>query len=522
MELTIFNNILFNELRPWQKENCQGNSFSTMVQYLGKADPTNSKDLFSRIKTLVKDYPPLLIFNENYLGLTENQLFRPLYEFQIPAHFNAATEYYAELLKLESARILNNVIAAVNETDNAIDKHFRANTAWKNLRYVAVMASAELTERGLTSIPEYKFTSTPTPDESAKRNTHFVLYLLKQYSTRLFFEIQILFKDHLQTIESPDHFYLHTLKQPVPVADPLTFTPHYYKNQAQQIISFQSYNEEATTQLLKEVINNLPISSNDTINIIGALENFIFVNQFNIKSKNGNFESLATPAKSNDLYKKINKPILSQIKNKVYGHQRLEIIQTKLEELSNLNIDSKTTIPANKLSAPRKLAKWLKQQESIYTTHLDTVFSPEPDPAEELRKTPKPLAKRTKAEINEQKAKATELLNFMSGVNIHNVKIMADKDFARLLRYTHELIEFDKVPPGIIQIPQINISNIMIRYTYYLIHRAIHGTTRIKDVYIDFLHDVFFQFMDVQKSTTKTKFSVKPNYYESDLEKMSE
>jgi len=519
MELTIFNSILFNELRPWKEENCRGDSFSKLIRFIGKGELANSKDLFSRIKSFLKDYPQLTIFNENYLEINDQPLFKPLFEFSIPAHFNTATEFYADLLKLESARILNNVSAAVNGTDNTIDKYYRSNTAWNNLRYVAEITSIELIDRGLTTIPDYKFTSTLITKESASRNTHYVLYLLKQYSSRLFFEIQFLFKDHLKTIETTDQFYIRILKQSLPVDDPLKHTPDFYRIQAKQIIESSTWSEENVLKLLEEVTTNLPGNSHDTINIIGALENYVFLNQFNIKSKNSDFESLSTSAKSNDLYDKTKKLISNELKNKVYGHQGLEIIHDKMEVLSNLNLNPEF-IPTNKLSAPRRLKEWLKQQENIYITNLNTVFSPEPDPSEELKRNPKPLAKKSKAQLEEYKTKATELLKFMSGVNIQNIQIMSDAEFTRMMRYTYELIEKEELPVGIIPIPHTHISTQIIRYTFYLIHKSIYGTSRIKDVWIDFLHSVFKQFESAQKTTTKTKFSKKPSLYDSDLKKM--
>ena len=70
---------------------------------------------------------------------------------------------------------------------------------------------------------------------------------------------------------------------------------------------------------------------------------------------------------------------------------------------------------------------------------------------------------------------------------------MSETDFKRLIDYTFHLIETEKLPKGIKQIPQIEISTQHIRYTYYLIHKGLYGTQGIKKEWIDFLHQVFKQ-----------------------------
>lgn len=520
MELKIFNSILFNQLQPWLLKNCQKDNFSQFTRYMNDPTPSTVQELFSQLKKLLKDYQDLIKSDESYLNPTNNKLFQPLFEINPPKPFNSATEFYYQLINLESIRVLNNFKSAVDSTDNSIDKHFRANIAWKNIRYIAINSAEELHNRGFTDIPDYTFNPSVPTIELCNHIIHYVLYLLKLHSTRLFFEVQELFKDHLNTIETQDHFYLHTLKEQLPSSPTLTFSPFYYQIKVAQEIKKPSFSKDTSFDLLDELFKYPEKSDPEILKLIFALENYYFIRSLNFKTKNNTLNFFSNSAVGESLYKKAKKSITNQINDKYYGHQRLEIIQSWLDELIDFNFYPETDILPHFLSVPRKLILWLKTQKDIYKNNLNAVFSPEPDPHEILKQNPKPLSKKTKAELNEQKTKATELLNFMSGVNIYNVKIMEDKDFSRLLRYTHELIENEKVPNGIIKIPKINISNIMIRYTYYLIHQANHGTTHIKDVYIDFLHGVFYQFKDVQKSTTKTKFSTRPSSYKSDMKMM--
>jgi hypothetical protein len=520
MELKIFNSILFNQLQPWLLKNCQKNSFSQFTSYINDPKPNTAQELFLQLKKYLKDYPYLLKSDESYLNPDNNHLFQPLFEINPPKPFNSATEFYFQLIDLESIRALNNFKSAVDSTDNSIDKHFRANIAWKNIRYIAVNTAEELHNRGFIGVPDYTLNPSIPTIELCNQIIHFVLYLLKLYSTRLFFEVQELFKDHLNTIETQDHFYLHTLKEQVPSSPTLTFSSFYYQVKVIREIEKPNFSKDHSFNLFGELFNYSKKSDPEILSLIFVLENYLFINISNTKSKNNSFEFFSTTAASESLYKKAKKSITNQINEKYYGHQRLEIIQSWLDELNNFSTYPDTNIPPQFLSVPRKLILWLQNQQDIYKNNLDTVFSPEPDPAEVLKRSSKPLPKKTRAEITQYKAKATELLNFLSGVNIQNIQIMSEAEFTRMLRYTHELIEKEELPAGIIPIPHAYISTQFIRYTYYLIHKSIYGTSRIKDFWIDFLHEVFKQFESAQKTTTKTKFSKKPSLYDSDLKKM--
>ena len=131
-----------------------------------------------------------------------------------------------------------------------------------------------------------------------------------------------------------------------------------------------------------------------------------------------------------------------------------------------------------------------------------------------------PLPKIEKPTLEQNKKTASKYLNFLTGCNIHKEKIMNDTDFQKLLNYTYHLIEFEALPTKIKPIPQTNISTEFLRYTFYLTHKELYGTKRIKINWIDFLHNVFKQFQNVDKKTTKTKFSVKPSLYDKDIEQM--
>lgn len=116
-----------------------------------------------------------------------------------------------------------------------------------------------------------------------------------------------------------------------------------------------------------------------------------------------------------------------------------------------------------------------------------------------------PLPQIEKPILEQNKQIANEYLQFLKGYNIQKQKIMPDKEFQKLLDYTFHLIEFEALPKKIKLIPQTNISTETLRYTFYLIHKQLYGTKRIKKVWIDFLHNVFSQFKNSDLNTCYKK-----------------
>jgi len=107
----------------------------------------------------------------------------------------------------------------------------------------------------------------------------------------------------------------------------------------------------------------------------------------------------------------------------------------------------------------------------------------------------------------------------LNGNNLNGQKIMSADEFRRILEYTHYLVECEQVPKNMKQISQTQASNEFIRMTYNLLHKQLYGRTR-RNYWFDFIHEAFFQFRDVEITTTKKHFTIYGGRYEIDKEKM--
>jgi len=520
MELRIFNSILFNELRPWQSENLVDSNFIEKLRLVADTDPISVADLFTRLNILLSHHPQILDFTECYLRPTNEPLIPSIFLSESSAAFDAPTEFYKKLIKLECIRARNNYCAAIDDALEYVDKQYRTNIAWKNIRYIIVNAH-DIFHNQFNYILSGEKTPEYLQARKKLRNSCAVLLELKLQCIRLFFEIQTIFKEYLTTTETPDHFFRYVLKQDDHYDPELKYSSYYYERQVDLLCKKSDTSTKPIEALYTEIKELIFDGRNSLINALAALENLMFLKHANIKKIQLSFANLANPAISAKLFNEQKQNISRQINQLVYGNKRYDYIHECLESLVSLPMDQQIQIPIHSLSSPRRLQNWLKNQSETYRINLSAVFSTEPDPHEDLKKRINPLPKTDVATLDENKKVAREMLNFLSGRNIQQEKIMSDQDFTKMINYTFHLIESDDIPPDIKKIPQVGVSNEFVRYTYYSIHKVLYGTHRIHPSWIEFLHSVFTQFSNTSPNTTRTKFSKKPPMYQADMNKMS-
>lgn len=156
-----------------------------------------------------------------------------------------------------------------------------------------------------------------------------------------------------------------------------------------------------------------------------------------------------------------------------------------------------------------KLLEVQQKQLSSNLNQKSILFSKEADKIEQERK-------------KENLEFALSEIGFMKGKAVDGKRIMSEQSFNKLLLYVTELVNNEKLPSNIEPIPKTNLSQMMIRYTFYKIHKELYTTKSIREYFIEFLHTVFFkQFENTTKTTTGKKFSKKPNMYDNDMQIMT-
>jgi hypothetical protein len=100
------------------------------------------------------------------------------------------------------------------------------------------------------------------------------------------------------------------------------------------------------------------------------------------------------------------------------------------------------------------------------------------------------------------------VFDYMNGLNDKREKILSDEDFVLLIRYTTELINNEQISEIDIKL-QPKISNDQLSFSYWVLHKKIYTTKRLRNYFYDFLINTFSNFENMEKSSIKSTFGTK-------------
>jgi hypothetical protein len=342
-------------------------------------------------------------------------------------------------------------------------------------------------------------------------------YLLTQI-VKLYFEITLMFDVLLteQDYISFADFYFSRLNRQADEGELSAYKKALHIHQAQQL--YNNLDNAAVQNLLSQLFADLEKTPTDNtlIAVTCALENSVFLLT----------ENLDIPAFAQIVEVNFAKSILKDKKLALNNHlntlsnarEALAEIDNIAENLPDFSATTPEVVASLTSSITRQLLSWLAEQKEIYKNNAAQIFVPTIQ--NEGTKTTKPKATQQKASPQKQKTAAQKRIAFLSGYNRKNEKIMSSEDFARLTNYICSLIDTGTVPPNIQPISQIAISSEYLRYTFYLIHKELYTTRPVRPEWIDLLHAIFTQFKDVDKETTRKKFSTRPTHYDTDIQEI--
>jgi hypothetical protein len=496
MEIPVLESILNDNLKPWLIDTSNVKYFKEAIKNINQTKCENYNQLHQQIiKLLGNEYKYISKKINNKYSSNQIKLVDNFYSIEIPNYTDAITQFYFLLISKETQRIFNSFILESKNWTDSNDFYFHTSQTLTSINALATNVNSEILERNYV-------------EKNPIDNTHYILLILKYKLITLFFDIQELFKEHLNNIEDISSFCINYFDK-IDTSIILQPTEELIRFSLNKLLN-NAYNENEVKNLLELTKS---IKSENKVQIIAAIQNYKYYSGKDINIQNfDELVNLNTISKEVEEYKT---EILENVNTHNLGHQRLMIITQELEKIENHSIET-----GNKYSISSKIYNWLIQQKDLYQQHASNIFSNEETAKAKAKKLKSPIPKKSKANLEEQKQYASEHLAFLNGYNLQGVKIMTDNNYKLLINYTFYLIEKEKLPTDIKPLPQIGFSSIGIRYTYYKIHEYIYGTQLIRDNWIDFLHEVFSQFKNTSKSTTKAKFSTKPPSYDKDIEQM--
>jgi hypothetical protein len=342
-------------------------------------------------------------------------------------------------------------------------------------------------------------------------------FLLMQI-VKLYFELTLIFDVLLtETDYSPfADFYSFRLNRQADESETAAYQKALHIHQAQRL--YNDFDSAAAQNLLMQLFADLEKTTTDNtlIAVICALENAVFLQAE--KAAIPDFSEIVNANFSKSLLKDRKQAFYQQLNAFSNAREALAEIETVAENLPDFPATTPEVAALLTSSVARQLHSWLAEQKEIYKNNAAQIFIPTVQ--NEGMKTTKPKATQQKITTQKQKELTQKRIAFLVGYNRHNEKIMSDDDFARLTTYIFLLIDTGTVPPNIQPISQTGTTSEYLRYTFYLIHKELYTTRPIRPEWIDLLHAVFTQFQDVEKETTRKKFSAVPQHYETDIKEI--
>ena len=189
--------------------------------------------------------------------------------------------------------------------------------------------------------------------------------------------------------------------------------------------------------------------------------------------------------------------LLKKYKDAMSPNNQLSLLSTFVFDNNRFEISKQTS------------DRYSVEMQKIYQTKLFFLYGIKEDIKRIERRPNSPPHKR----IEEIERIFDDNLSFLKSINPKGELIMTDEDYERLKEYITIMIINEEVP--IIETPfnRLSISDRTIIYSFYKIHQQLFGTKHIRDYFIDFLKAAFSQLHSYDKSTIKTKFSVKPKLF---------
>lgn len=97
----------------------------------------------------------------------------------------------------------------------------------------------------------------------------------------------------------------------------------------------------------------------------------------------------------------------------------------------------------------------------------------------------------------------------MKEENEKREKIMPDNEYQLMIQLINELVREEKLPIIKSKLKSLNISNDLLSFSFWVLHKELYTTKKIRPYFIEFLKAVFENFSNVEKQTIKGSFGTK-------------
>lgn len=98
------------------------------------------------------------------------------------------------------------------------------------------------------------------------------------------------------------------------------------------------------------------------------------------------------------------------------------------------------------------------------------------------------------------------VLGYLKNNNDKRQKIMSDEQFNLMIEYVNFYVKNNTLPQSIKKLDSLNISNNLLRFTFWVLHKKLYTTNSIRQEFIQLVKQIFSDFDNWEESTLKRKF----------------
>lgn len=386
IDLSIYQSILHNDLRPWLDTNKDDNRFKAKLTPNFKKPTQSSTDFDNAINKALIDYKSTLNEEDYLFELADDQLqfngvvdeiLYPLIEVKSDEPTNNKATFYYYLIKNEATRLINNLYKFSYLKINESEK--------KNTLISAVNRINALIQRKEQQKKQISKNSIYNQDP----NNYFILDYLEITLIRLHLEVKELFENYVAgNVYDEAGIYSTILKKPQPTESHIKDTVGLNHFKVASYINQPKHKKETTLEwILYSLETYAKYFQNDTTNTeeakrkkilledIQALENLYFVQHYKIKLENITYTNLLDAEIVEPIFNDTFQEITEAVEVPTIASKKLVVINKELQKLNFLNYDIDIENISYLQSIPRLLQDALIGLKSFVNANLSIDFS---------------------------------------------------------------------------------------------------------------------------------------------------
>lgn len=386
IDLSIYNRILFDDLRPWIEANKSETKFQNKITAAFKNPKGGSIAFDKAITAALKDWKKTNIEEDYIFEIAEdNEKFKsiadeisePLIEVETSEPTNPKQEFYFFLIRNEGTRLINNLHKAVQLGSSDSEKK---STVVSTIYKINAL---------LSDIEKQKKLLQKNQDAAQKKNNDFIFSVLKSTLIRLHLEMKEVFPALLSGKASDEKgIFENVLNETPPARSIIKNKVGLNSFAVKRYINIEKYSKGKTLDLINQTLENIVKHFGTVANTkeeaerksvlqenIKALENLYYVNENDFVEERPSYETLLDEIFEEKIFANATSQINERIAEQNLGSKQLPVIVKEEQQLEFLQAKIKVDESVFTLSIPRKVLVYLSIQRANAQLNLKIDFS---------------------------------------------------------------------------------------------------------------------------------------------------